>query len=141
MQWEANARKIDMKVDLPDSPMRVLGTDTELRMMILNLVQNAYHAMHKGGNIIISVKNENQRIITSVSDTGVGISKEIQQRIFDPFFSHRSDNEKGTGLGLSITKTIVHNFKGTIKVSSIPGKGSTFTIILPDADSVDELPA
>ncbi len=141
LQWEANARKIDMKVDLPDSPMRVLGTDTELRMMILNLVQNAYHAMHKGGNIIISVKNENQRIITSVSDTGVGISKEIQQRIFDPFFSHRSDNEKGTGLGLSITKTIVHNFKGTIKVSSIPGKGSTFTIILPDADSVDELSA
>ncbi len=141
LQWEAEARKIDMKMDLPDSAMRVLGTDTELRMMILNLVQNAYHAMPEGGNLIISVSRENQRIITSVADTGVGISEEMQKRIFDPFFSHRSDDEKGTGLGLSITKAIVHSFKGTLKVRSIPGKGSTFTIILPDADSVDELTA
>jgi len=138
LEWEANSRNIIMKMHLPESPQRVLATDTELRMMVLNLVQNAYHAMPNGGELIVTVVPENHTIKATIEDTGVGISEEMQARIFDPFFSHRSDTEKGTGLGLSITKAIVKRFNGDIQVSSEAGEGACFTITLPDADIEDD---
>lgn len=135
LEWEASSRNIKMKMELPKKSLRVMATDTELRMMILNLVQNAYHAMPDGGELKVSVILINHEVITSIEDTGVGIEENIQSRIFDPFFSHRSDNEKGTGLGLSITKAIVKRFNGQIQVSSKLGEGSVFTVVLPNADN------
>jgi len=134
LQWEADSKQISMEMNLPKSSPRVLATDNELRMMILNLIQNAYHAMPDGGELSLNVTQNDNQVTITIKDSGVGISQKMQERIFDPFFSHRSDQEKGTGLGLAITKAIIKRFKGTIKVSSELGKGSTFTIILPNAD-------
>jgi len=136
LQWEADSKNIAMHMNLPqqESP-RVLATDNELRMMVLNLIQNAYHAMPDGGELIVSAITNNSNVVMTIEDTGVGIPAEMQSRIFDPFFTHRSDQEKGTGLGLSITKAIIKRFKGNINVFSELGKGTTFTVILPNADS------
>ena len=142
LRWEANSKKILMTIDLPDQSPRVLATDSELRMMILNLVQNAYHAMPDGGELHITVSTETTKtnhedILITIKDTGVGIPNDIQNRIFDPFVSHRpAGKSKGTGLGLAITKAIVKRFKGTINVFSQQGDGTCFTVILPDADVV-----
>jgi len=137
LQWEADSKDIQMKLEIPNSnKLRVMATDNELRMMILNLVQNAYHAMPDGGDLFVNVKplDQKKQIKIIIQDTGVGISKKKQERIFDPFFSHRSDKEKGTGLGLSITQAIIKRFNGSITVKSKPGEGSIFTITLPNAD-------
>ena len=68
------------------------------------------------------------------TDTGVGIPRQDLWRIFQPFFSRRADGVHGTGLGLSITKAFVEHHGGRITVVSEPGRGSRFTLILPDAD-------
>ena len=143
LQWEAASKNIRMNLELMhqndanQAQLRVMATDNEFRMMILNLIQNAYHAMPDGGDLYIRVQTteQNKYILIIIEDTGVGISKEMQKRIFDPFFSHRSDNQKGTGLGLSIAQAIVKRFSGSITVSSELGKGSVFTIKLPNADT------
>ena len=140
LKWEAASKNIKMSLkasDKTNAKLRVMATDNELRMMVLNLIQNAFHAMPDGGDLFIRIQtsNNNKLIQIIIEDTGVGISKEMQKRIFDPFFSHRSDNNKGTGLGLSITQAIIKRFKGKIEVKSQLGKGSTFTIILPNADA------
>ena len=143
LQWEATSKNIRMNLELMhqndanQAQLRVMATDNEFRMMILNLIQNAYHAMPDGGDLYIRVQTteQNKYILIIIEDTGVGISKEMQKRIFDPFFSHRSDNQKGTGLGLSIAQAIVKRFSGSITVSSELGKGSVFTIKLPNADT------
>ncbi len=138
LKWEADSKNIQMKFEIANkNNLRVMATDNELRMMILNLVQNAYHAMPEGGDLAVLVKliDQDKYIQIIIQDTGVGISKKMQERIFDPFFSHRSDQKKGTGLGLSITQAIVKRFNGSISVESKLGEGSVFTITLPNADA------
>ena len=139
LKWEADSKKIIMNMDLPGQSPRILGTDNELRMVVLNLIQNAYHAMPDGGKLNVTAKAKDQDVVITVTDTGVGIPAKVLERIFDPFFTHRSGQEKGTGLGLSITKAIIKRFKGDIQVSSELDKGSTFTITLPNAASSIEM--
>ena len=68
-------------------------------------------------------------------DTGVGIAADDLHRIFWPFWSKRADGSSGTGLGLSICKSVVERMQGTLAVSSTPGSGSVFTVLLPNADA------
>lgn len=134
LRYESESRNILINLDFPEISPRVLGTDAELRMVILNLVQNAFHAMPEGGRLDVAVNTENDSIIIKVKDTGEGIPKDIQATVFDPFFSHRSDHVTGTGLGLAITKAIVKRFNGTINITSEEELGAIFIIVLPDAD-------
>jgi signal transduction histidine kinase len=143
LRWEADSKGISMSIDLPKKSPRVMATDSEMRMMILNLVQNAYHAMPDGGDLYVAVSTEggtktsHENMMITIKDTGIGIPEDIQDRIFDPFVSHRPDTEeKGAGLGLAITKAIVKRFKGSINVFSQMGDGTCFTVILPDVDVV-----
>jgi len=140
LRWEADSKNIQMNLKIPDNEnLRVMATDNELRMMILNLIQNAYHAMPEGGKLFVEINviNQNETVQMVIRDTGVGISKKMQDRIFDPFYSHRSNDQKGTGLGLSITQAIVKRFNGNISVKSTLGEGSVFTITLPNADHLN----
>lgn len=139
LQWEANSKNIQMNVEISNKKLRVIATDNELRMMILNLTQNAYHAMPNGGELLIQVKliDQDKHIQIIMQDSGVGISEKRQERIFDPFFSQRSNDQKGTGLGLSITQAIVKRFDGYITVASKLGEGSIFTITFPNADNTE----
>ena len=90
--------------------------------------------MPNGGKLTISTRREGGRIAISFADSGVGIPVEDLQRVFDPFFSKRADHKQGTGLGLSISLNLTERHKGRIKVDSVPGEGSRFTLDFPDTD-------
>ncbi len=113
----------------------------EIQQVIINLIINAQHAiMQNGGSgndkvIGIKTKVEGSDIKIEVSDTGVGIPKEVIPKIFDPFFTTKDKNQdkeqSGTGLGLSVSYAIIERHKGSIEVSSVKDEGTTFTIQLP----------
>ena len=123
----------------------ITGDPTQLHQVLLNLSVNARDAMPKGGKLSIHMENVmfdetyagmnpeakvGPYVCIKVTDTGMGIPKEIQDKIFDPFFTTK-ELGKGTGLGLSTTLTIVKSHGGFIHCHSAPGKGSVFEIYLP----------
>lgn len=113
----------------------ILMNRTELQQVLVNLMVNAIHAMPDGGRLTLRTfdRDEGGRpgVVIEVTDTGSGMTPDITQKIFDPFFSTKG--REGTGLGLSISQMLVTRQGGTISVDSEPGKGATFTVWLPDA--------
>jgi two-component system, OmpR family, sensor kinase len=121
-------------------PVTVAGDDMRLRELILNLLDNAIKYSPPGGRVDMSVVAQDGTARLSVSDQGIGMSPEEQGHIFDRFYrtdAARAHTKKGTGLGLAICQWIVDAHHGTIDVQSEPGKGSTFTVILPLMPSPD----
>ncbi len=114
----------------------------ELQQVFLNLAINSKHAMPGGGAIAISTKLVDDFIRIDFSDTGVGIPPENLSRIFEPFFTTKTGDgpKAGTGLGLSVIYAIIERHGGRIEVSSEPNKGTTFTIFLPNVQSVARTP-
>ncbi len=111
--------------DLPKVPL-----DIDLfKQALLNLFINARQAMPDGGELILTTRRDGPWIVLDVTDTGVGMSDEVRSRIFDAFYSTRPG---GSGLGLPTTRKIIEAHGGSIHVESEPGKGSQFTIRLPD---------
>ena len=101
-----------------------------LSQVFMNLFTNARDAMPDGGKLFIEGKKKKDKVVAIVTDTGYGMDKETLEKVFDPFFTAK-DVGKGTGLGLSTSHGIIEQHKGTLSVSSKPGKGSSFTIHLP----------
>ena len=132
----ASQQHIHFKLD-STSPALVLGEARQIQQVVNNLIDNALKFTPEGGTIVVELYKEASKIVLNVSDTGVGISKEDQSKVFDRFFqvdrSHTKNAEAlgGNGLGLSICKAIVESMDGTIAVTSTLEKGSTFTITLP----------
>ena len=124
---------------------RVLADKGQLEQVILNLAVNARDAMSNGGRLTIATANATTQdgrpgVAVTVSDTGVGMSKETLSRVFEPFFTTKPTG-KGTGLGLATVYGIVTQTGGTIEVRSAVGKGSTFKVLLPaTADAPGEQP-
>jgi PAS domain S-box-containing protein len=106
----------------------------KLNQVVMNLLANAIDASHEGGKVTVRTSAQNGSIQVAVADTGSGIDPAVRARIFDPFFTTKPIGE-GTGLGLSISYGIVQDHGGRIDVDSTPGKGSTFTIVLPFRDT------
>jgi signal transduction histidine kinase len=131
LDFDAQSHGIVQHQDLAADNLRVLADDSDLRMVVLNLVQNAHHAMPDGGSLTVRTHAEGKSAVIEVRDTGPGIPSGMIDHIFDPFFSHRADGEGGTGLGLAICKAIVERYAGTIAVSSVPGQGAVFSVRLP----------
>ncbi|HHB12929.1 MAG TPA: HAMP domain-containing protein [Chromatiales bacterium] len=131
--WEAEKRGIRVEQHL-ESADPVLASDAELRMVVLNLIQNAFHAMPEGGTLVLEVLREGDEVVLRVRDTGAGIAPDVLPRIFDPFFSKRADGVRGTGLGLAIVRSIVEKWGGRVSVDSRLGEGACFEIRLPAAD-------
>jgi len=135
---------IEIRQDLDPNCKSVLADPTQIHQVILNLCTNAYHAMRKNGGVLsitlASVVESNDDAIAyiqageyvklSISDTGVGIAKHIQGKIFDPYYTTKAKGE-GTGLGLAVVHGIVKQYNGDITVDSTPGKGTTFHVYLP----------
>ena len=109
----------------------------QLNQVFLNLIVNARQAIKGKGKITITTHSANKEVIINISDTGSGISKEHLSRVFDPGFTTKGVGV-GTGLGLSICYQIIKRHRGNITVKSEPGKGTTFTIVLPT--NLNELP-
>ncbi len=142
---------IDQRIE---SEASVISDPTQIHQIMMNLGANAAHAMETDGGVLnVSLEavymddqytREHPDLTTgrylrlTFSDTGTGIPEEIRDRIFDPFFTTK-DHSKGTGLGLAVVHGIVRRIGGAITVYSETGKGTTFNIFLPVADT-DEAP-
>jgi signal transduction histidine kinase len=113
----------------------VLMNRTELQQVIVNLVVNAIHAMPNGGRLVLRTTDAGSEgrhgVAIEVGDSGVGMTPEVLSRIFDPFFTTK--RHEGTGLGLSISQTLVTRQGGKIAAESELGRGTTFTVWLPEA--------
>lgn len=129
--------KADIEVARESRARRlILMNRTELQQVVVNLMVNALHAMPGSGTLTLIDedfdRNGKTGIRISIRDTGTGMSSDILGRIFDPFYTTK--RREGTGLGLSISKTLIDRQGGAMAVESEPGKGTLFTIWLPEAD-------
>lgn len=106
----------------------LFGNKEQLRQVFLNLILNAIDAMPNGGTLTVRAIPGPKVVLIDVQDTGIGIPPDIRDRLFEPFFTNKSN---GTGLGLSISAHIVTQHDGQIDVESTPGQGSTFRVVLP----------
>ena len=128
---------IEMKLELAPSLPLVRGDDRQLQQVLLNLVVNAEHALANCPRRVITLRTSAAvgRLIVEVSDTGQGMSVEVQKRIFEPFFTTKPEGS-GTGLGLSVSFGIVQTHGGTLTVHSAAGAGATFRLTLPAEETV-----
>lgn len=122
---------IQLNIDVPEN-IQIRIDPQRIQQVLINLIINAVHAMEKGGVLSITafMQKDGNTFCFQVQDTGIGISGENLKKIFDPFFTTK-DIGVGTGLGLSTSHGIVEQHGGKIEVISEPGKGTTFTVVLP----------
>jgi len=120
--------RITSVVERDSSPLPVEGDPSQLEQILVNLVLNARDAMASGGRLTVRTVRQGDEARLDIEDTGVGMSRELQERIFEPFFTTR---EQGTGMGLAVVHGIVTGHGGRIEVSTEEGRGSAFRVLLP----------
>jgi signal transduction histidine kinase/tetratricopeptide (TPR) repeat protein len=125
----AFTKNINILTDLKDIPF--YGNRIDLKKAFMNLIINAIKYNKQGGKVFINSKEKKNKIIIKIRDTGIGIPKENQNKIFNKFFRGEHNNVSGTGLGLYIVKNIIELYHGKIKVISKEGEGSEFIVTLP----------
>jgi PAS domain S-box-containing protein len=126
-------KKIRLLVEIPEN-IRLELPKAQLIQVLFNLVQNAIDASEQGGEVEIYAHDQSESILLAVRDEGGGIPEEIQNQLFDPFFSTKtpaSPRQGGMGLGLSISRNIVCDMNGEIRFQSRPGAGTVFEVLLP----------
>jgi PAS domain S-box-containing protein len=133
---------LDIEVDIEPNLPKIYGSSIELVQLLVNLITNSFHSIEEKigqnipeftrGKVILSVKNSasTEEIIIRVIDNGLGIPKEIQDKVFNPFFTTKPQG-KGTGLGLALSYGIVNRHEGSITFVTIPKEKTEFTIKLP----------
>lgn len=126
--------QIQVELRLAEPCPMVLADADQMSQVLINLVMNAVHAMPDGGTLRVGLASEPQMVRLTVADTGHGIPREVIKKIFDPFFTTKEFG-KGTGLGLTVVKGIIEEHQGSIAVESQGEMGTTFTILLPMAES------
>ncbi len=136
LNYQAEQGGIALSADL-EPGLRVIAGDSDTRMLLTNLLLNAFHAMPKGGMVSVHGWREAGKVHLAVRDSGVGIAPADIERIFMPFWSRRADASAGRGLGLSIVRAILERHGARIAVDSRLGLGSTFTVTFPDPDAAD----
>jgi PAS domain S-box-containing protein len=120
--------KLDVKISIQKDFPQITADLSMLKRSLINLIQNAVQAMPKGGTLKITAQTKNHTAQVSVQDTGEGITKEAQEKMFMPLFTTKS---KGQGFGLAVVKRLVEAQEGAITYKTQNGKGTTFTINLP----------
>ena len=133
VEQEATTQDIDIQLNLTPNPVEADVDPDRLTQCFLNLFLNALQAMKGGGKLTIFTSTDGKGNITiDIKDSGSGISEENLSKIFDPYFTTKP---KGTGLGLAIVHKIIEAHQGQIKVRSIIGQGTVFSIVLPHGNS------
>ena len=133
-QLLATTKNIKVDLHCPDEQIILSADSLRLRQVFLNLLTNAIKYTPKNGSITIELLLNENNVEITITDTGIGIDDENLDVIFDRFYRVNKTNNRndgGSGLGLAIVKWIVNAHAGSITVSSIPGQGSKFTVILP----------
>ena len=138
-RWKdrAEAANVQIALDLQiRSKAKVMGDESELREVLVNMVFNAVDAMPEGGNLTLAAEDVNGMVIISVGDNGSGMPPEVKSRIFDPFFTTKG--KAGMGLGLAVSFGIIRRHEGSVEVESEVGVGTKFKISLPKAAVSEE---
>ncbi|HEX8459450.1 MAG TPA: ATP-binding protein [Pyrinomonadaceae bacterium] len=133
-RWKDHAEAASVHINLElkiSSKALVLGDESELREVLVNMVFNAVDAMPAGGTLTLATREVNGAVEISIADSGTGMSDEVRSRIFDPFFTTKG--KTGMGLGLAVSYGIIRRHEGTVEVESETGRGTTFRITLPSA--------
>jgi two-component system sensor histidine kinase/response regulator len=136
-------KKIKFVLEAPETSPLVWATQDGLEKIFRNLISNAIKYTPEGGVVRVNVGEDASGVRIAVSDTGMGIPKADMKHLWEEFFrasNARKSGILGTGLGLSIVKQFVDSFAGTVDVHSLEGKGTTFTITLPVAESTPSKP-
>ena len=124
-----HSRKQSLTVDLPATLPHVRAHRRYLEQILMNLLTNASKFTPEGGKITVSAARNDSNLVIEVADSGIGIPVDKQELVFQPYYQIRGG--KGSGLGLAITKFLVELHGGTIRLESMPGKGSRFFCSLP----------
>lgn len=136
---QAKAKGVTISVDA--EPLYTYGNAALLSELVMNLLDNAVKYNKEGGSVHAALKPEGEdKLSLTISDNGIGIPKEKQDRVFERFYRAEESRNKstgGSGLGLAICKHIVEKHKGTLSMTSEEGKGTTFTVILPRMSEAD----
>ncbi len=132
LDYEIKSKGINLIKSFSNTKEKIAGNETDFKMIILNLVQNAINAMPEGGTLEVKTNTNKEKILIEIKDSGIGISEAALKHIFEPFYSVAvTDQKKGTGLGLAIVKDLTLKFNGTITVSSQENIGTCFQIAFP----------
>ncbi|MCJ8500207.1 PAS domain-containing sensor histidine kinase [Desulfatitalea alkaliphila] len=139
---EKQLREVDIKlqVSLGEGLRPVSASKNQLRQVMLNMVSNAKDAMPQGGRLTVTTSGNGGHVRVEIGDTGSGIRPEHLDKIFDTFFTTKTESARGVGLGLSVCYGFVKDHGGDIQVESKVGVGTTFKIILPVVQGDVELP-
>jgi len=130
----ATNKKVRLGINLDQTAKQVLGDDEKLYEVVENLMSNAIKFNKADGTVAVATRASNAVLEVSVADTGFGIPKEEQAKVFQKFFKYRGESTRdvpGTGLGLFVVRTLVEKMGGKIGFTSQEGKGTTFTFTLP----------
>jgi signal transduction histidine kinase/ActR/RegA family two-component response regulator len=128
-QTQQKGIQIELGTQLGDIPL-IIGSPSELREVLTNIIFNAVDAMPKGGKLTIATQPQTEDWVeVRMTDTGIGMTEEVKKRIFDPFFTTKG--VKNSGLGMSVSYGIIKRHGGEILIESEPGRGTTFIIHLP----------
>lgn len=138
----AKQKDIEFNLDIPKHKIKIYLDSDRIEQVLINLISNALKFNKEGGSLRIKLKADDEKVVCSVEDTGMGIATSDLDKIFDKFQQFgrtHGPGEKGTGLGLSIVKKIIQMHGGRIWVKSELGRGSTFSFSLPRYSAEDIL--
>jgi signal transduction histidine kinase len=133
-RFQIEQQGFDLAVDIADDLPQVPADEEALGQAILNLLNNAIKYSRESKVIRIEVRRDGGKVLISVTDRGIGIPRSEQKKIFEKFYRGEGSlvhETKGSGLGLSLVAHIMEAHGGKVEVESAPGKGSTFTLVLP----------
>lgn len=134
LEGHAQKKNINLSFDVQNDIPLMLINKNRIRQMLINIIENAIKYTQPGGEVFVLTKQDEQNVVISVKDNGIGISEQALSRLFERFYradKGRSRSQGGTGLGLSIVKHIVDLYDGKIEVKSEVEKGTEFIITLP----------
>jgi signal transduction histidine kinase len=129
----ASEKGLDLDIDVPESPLKVVSDERKIRQILTNLLSNAVK-FTEAGSVEVSARATDGDVEIAVRDTGIGISADNLDRIFDPFWQVEQSATRrfgGTGLGLGVARKLAKLLEGRLEVQSEVGKGSVFTLVLP----------
>ena len=134
MRSDFDKKEIKLVINIPEDFPTIISDESKIERVLANLLGNAFKFTPRRGSVTIDARTDNENLIFSVRDTGIGIANEFQAKIFEKFYQVDSSITRGyggIGMGLAIAREIVQALGGQIRVESEEGKGATFTVTVP----------
>ncbi|MBT2677961.1 PAS domain S-box protein [Bacillus sp. ISL-35] len=128
LKFEARKRNVKLEFDAPEEIIQIECDENRLKQVFLNFIKNGIEAMPDGGDLIVKTEIQDDSVLVSIKDTGVGIPPDTLKKIGEPFYTTKKN---GNGLGLMVSFKIIESHNGKVYIESEQNKGTTFKIVLP----------